>query len=114
MSDILETIKVTVVDGKFKEIEQQVRQAVDDGAHSADRFLDLQRRLRQHPDVAKTMGLLATAIAATGDEASVEEARQLYTEALAIFEAALPAEHPHIVKTRTELAALNSTGDPAP
>lgn len=31
MSDILETIKEMVVDGKYKDIEQQVRQAVDAG-----------------------------------------------------------------------------------
>ena len=31
MTDILETIKETVVDGKFREIEAQVQKAIDDG-----------------------------------------------------------------------------------
>lgn len=40
MTDILETIKKTVVDGKFREIEAQVQQAIDDG-------LDLNRIINE-------------------------------------------------------------------
>lgn len=60
----------------------------------------------RHPDVAVVMVQLAAAIRDGGSGPGAAEARQLLTEALAIFETTLPPDHPHIQKTRDRLSLL--------
>jgi tetratricopeptide (TPR) repeat protein/tRNA A-37 threonylcarbamoyl transferase component Bud32 len=60
----------------------------------------------RHVNTAVTMVQLAKTIYNLKPESGAAEARQLLTEALAIFETALPPDHPHIQKTRDELSHL--------
>lgn len=60
----------------------------------------------RHPGTAIAMGLLGTAIHEASSGEADAEARQLLTEALSIFEASLPPDHPHVVKTREILMKL--------
>ncbi|MFP5286299.1 MAG: tetratricopeptide repeat protein, partial [Thermoanaerobaculia bacterium] len=58
-----------------------------------------------HPDTALTVHNLATLLAGLG---RTGEAEALYGRALATFESALGADHPHTEVCREGLAALRS------
>lgn len=62
----------------------------------------------RHTNTAMTMGLLAAALRDGRPDTGAVEARQLLNEALAILEETLPPDHPHIEKTRDQLASLDA------
>ncbi len=81
--------------------------------------LDRSRRVfgPRHPSTGVAQASLAIAIRNARPEAGRDEAAALLTDALAILEATLPPDHPHVAKTRRHLAELTAgeaveNGDP--
>jgi tetratricopeptide (TPR) repeat protein/tRNA A-37 threonylcarbamoyl transferase component Bud32 len=57
----------------------------------------------RHPDTAITMGMLSKAIRGARPDGDPGEARRLARDALSVFEAALPPDHPFIRRAREQL-----------
>ena len=79
---------------RFPEAESLYRQA-----HGIDRI----ELGEGHPDCAIDLGNLGSCLAA---QDKPEEARPLLTQALEIFRATLPPDHPHITETLNRIANL--------
>lgn len=82
---------------RYNEAEAQFRETLD----RAKRVFG-----PKHSSTAVTMGLLAATLRDADPLTGGVEARGLLTEALANLEASLPPDHPHIQKTREQLADL--------